>query len=112
MTPEEGYRIYRGKCREISKALVVEDPSLRLVRGHYLCPYWGEQAHWWCERADGAVVDPTSAQFPSNGTGMYIEFDGTLNCDECSAEVQEEDAVIMGNYATCSNACAMRLVGL
>ncbi len=108
----EGYRQFRGKCREMSEALVKDDPTLRLVRGHYLDPHWGEQAHWWCEKPDGTVVDPTAAQFPSNGHGMYVEFDGTFECENCGKPVAEKDAVPCGSYPVCSNECAFRLVGL
>lgn len=112
MTPEEGYRLFRGKCREMSEALVREDPTLRLVRGHYFCPHFGEQAHWWCEKPDGTVVDPTAAQFPSNGSGMYVEFDGTVTCEVCGKEMQENEAQFMSRYAVCSDRCARALVGI
>ncbi len=108
----ERYRRFRGKCREMSEALVKEDPTLRLVRGHYLDPHWGEQAHWWCAKPDGTVVDPTAAQFPSNGRGLYVEFDGICTCETCGKEVREENAIMMSQYPCCSNACAAKLVGL
>ena len=111
---QSDYMKYRGKCKEMSEALVKADPSLRLVRGHYYCHAWGEQPHWWCEDKDGNIVDPTKDQFPSKGHGAYVEFDGNMNCDECGKDMVEKDAIIMGNgnYAVCSNRCAMRLVGL
>ena len=31
----DDYQRYRGKCKEMSEALIAADPSLRLVRGHY-----------------------------------------------------------------------------
>jgi len=96
----------------MSEALVKEDPTLRLVRGHYFCPHFGEQAHWWCEKSDGTVVDPTAAQFPSNGSGMYIEFDGNVTCETCGKEMREEEAIMMSRYPVCSDRCAMTLVGI
>jgi hypothetical protein len=108
----EDYKKYRGKCREMSEALVAENPALTLVRGHYLCPFWGEQAHWWCKDAEGNIVDPTARQFPSKGNGLYVEFDGFFTCENCGKRVAEEDAVPCGRYPTCSQRCAMRLVGL
>ena len=44
---DNDYLIYRGKCKEMAEAAAAEDTSLTVVRGHYLCPIWGEQAHWW-----------------------------------------------------------------
>lgn len=104
----------RGKCKEMAEALVTSDPSLRLVRGHYYCSAWGEQAHWWCEDKDGKVIDPTAAQFPSNGTGEYIEFDGMCECAECGESVEESKASFGGNgrYAFCSYTCEGRFIGV
>ncbi len=113
MKPEEGYRKFRGKCREMSEALAAADPTLRLVRGFYSCPLWGtREPHWWCAQSDGTIVDPTREQFPSAGGGLYEEVDGTVECAECGNVVDEKAAVIMGNYATCSDRCACLLVGL
>ena len=99
------YMKYRGKCREMSEALVAEDPSLRLVRGYYHCPIWGRQEHWWTEKPDGTVVDPTAKQFPSKGIGEYEEFDGLLYCENCGMEVTEEQAYIDGHHVFCSSTC-------
>lgn len=109
---ETDYMKYRGKCKEMSEALVAKDPTLRLVRGHYHCVVWGEQPHWWVEDKDGKIIDPTAKQFPSAGHGEYVEFDGILNCSECDKEMKEEEADIEGNYAFCSRKCHMRFVGL
>lgn len=35
------YAKYRGKCKEMSEEAVAQDPSLRLVRGYYHCPFSG-----------------------------------------------------------------------
>lgn len=102
---ESDYQKYRGKCKEMSEAAVAEDPTLRLVRGHYYCPIWGEQPHWWTVRPDGTVVDPTAAQFPSKGTGEYVEFDGNITCELCQKVVREEDAYIVEHHAYCSSVC-------
>lgn len=99
------YMKYRGKCREMSEALVAENPSLRLVRGYYYCPIWGRQEHWWTEKPDGTVVDPTAKQFPSKGIGEYEEFDGLLYCENCGMKVTEEQAHIDGHHVFCSDAC-------
>lgn len=113
LVPDEtDYKKYRGKCKEMSEHLVAQDPALRLVRGHYYDYDWGVQQHWWCERPDGTVVDPTKGQFPSKGAGIYEEFNGIVTCEECGVELKEEDAAMCGNYPVCSDYCACRLVGI
>jgi len=113
MDAQAGYKLYRGRCRELSEAAVADDPTLKLVRGHYFCPMWNSnEPHWWTVRADGSIHDPTKGQFPSAGLGVYTPFDGTVECAECGKSVEEDKAVIEGNYACCSTRCFMRLVGL
>lgn len=106
------YQMYRGKCKELSEEQVRINPSLRLVRGHYHCPIWGEQAHWWCVKPDGTIVDPSKLQFPSKGIGEYVEFNGKIKCAECNKEVMEEDAIFEGRYGFCSSKCVLKFVGL
>jgi len=107
------YLKYRGKCKEMSEQAVKDDPSLTLVRGYYFCPVWNrDEPHWWTIRVDGSIFDPTAKQFASKGYGIYTEFDGTINCSQCGRQVAEEHTIKMGNYAVCSDACALRLVGL
>lgn len=103
----------RGKCKELAEAAVVADPTLRLVRGWYFCPIWGtDEQHWWCERPDGTVVDPTAGQFPSLGHGFYEEFDGIFVCEECGREFPEKEAYPTGNsHLVCSTTCFGRMVG-
>lgn len=106
------YLKYRGKCKEMVDAAVAAEPSLRAVRGHYHCPIWGPQEHWWTEDSKGHIIDPSAKQFPSKGIGKYVEFDGFIPCAECGKVVSEEDARINGRYAFCSTQCNMRFVGL
>lgn len=107
------YLKYRGKCREMSEALVEEDPTLTLVRGHYWCPIWNrDEPHWWCVNLAGEIIDPTKLQFPSAGAGIYTPFNGICTCAECGKEVKEEEADIEGNYAFCSYECHGRFVGI
>lgn len=106
------YIQYRGKCRELSESAVAHDPTLTLVRGHYICPLWGNQPHWWTVKPDGTIFDPSSKQFPSDGVGEYEPFNGIVECAECGKELQEEDARFESNYAFCSTKCHMRFVGL
>jgi hypothetical protein len=107
----DDYTKYRGKCKEMSEALVASDPTLTLVRGFYICPIWGEQQHWWCKKPNGTVVDPTKDQFPSRGIGTYVEFTGKINCSNCGKEINEEEADIEGRYAFCSYKCHGQFVG-
>jgi hypothetical protein len=112
MTEEDNYTKYRGKCKEMSEALVAADPTLRLVRGHYWDAFWGDQPHWWCEKPDGTVVDPTKDQFPTKGKGDYHEFSGIIPCSQCGKEMTEDEADIDGRYAFCSGECHCRFVGV
>lgn len=103
----------RGTCQEAAEAAVAADPSLTLVRGHYYCPVWGEQAHWWAVRTDGSIVDPTAAQFPSLGRGVYVPFNGIVSCAECGQEMPEKDVQYAdGRYAFCSYEHYGRFVGV
>jgi len=109
---QNDYIKYRGKCKQLAEDLVAVDPTLKLVRGHYYCFSFGKQAHWWCEKPDGTIVDPSAKQFPSNGHGLYEPFNGICECAECGKEIKEEEADIDGRYAFCSTRCHMRFVGL
>lgn len=106
----ENYLAYRGKCKQLAEQLVQHNPQLRLARGHYYCPHWGEQAHWWTETADGQVIDPAKDQFPSQGRGMYVEFDGMCTCEVCGKETPEAETTFggNGNHTYCSTQCYMR----
>jgi len=104
------YEKYRGKCKEMSEDLILKDPTLTLVRGYYYDYQWGKQEHWWCQREDGTIVDPTKDQFPSKGSGLYEPFSGVCECETCGKDVLEEDATMAGPYPCCSYECAMRLV--
>ena len=109
---ESNYMKFRGKCKELSEQLILEHPDYKLVRGHYDCPIWGQQPHWWCVAPDGMIHDPSAKQFPSGGLGEYIPFNGKVTCAECSKEITEEEARFESNYAFCSDKCLMRFVGL
>lgn len=100
----------RGKCREYAEAAVATDPSLRLVRGWYVDPIWGREEHWWTERPDGSIYDPTSAQFPMGGVAeWYEEFHGVFPCQQCGVEVAEDDLYL---GCCCSGECYGRMVGV
>lgn len=110
----EDYSKYRGRCKELSEAECAKDPTLRLVRGHVFVPGWATvEAHWWCERPDGTVVDPSVLQFPFTPVD-YEEFDGILFCCNCGDQGTEDTMIYLGSgdYFACSNSCANHFVGL
>jgi len=92
-----------GKCAEVTEAMEAAFPALRRVRGHYFCFTLGRDLpHWWMETATGEAIDPTAAQFPSRGIGVYEEHSGpepTGKCPNCSGYVYDGGTV-------CSDACA------
>lgn len=106
------YLEFRGKCKELSEALIKEDPTLRLVRGYYHCPVWGKQAHWWCCDQNGKILDPSVKQFPTQGAiATYEEYDGNIECEYCNKVVPEEEAYWVEHHAYCSGECYMHDVG-
>jgi hypothetical protein len=91
-----------GRCLEITAAMAAAFPELVRVRGHYYDYLWGKRQHWWLTDGD-EIVDPTAAQFPSKGCGVYTPwpegapeptgicpncgepvYSGTCCSDECS----------------------------
>lgn len=109
----DGYKKYRGKCKEYCDAAVLADPTLTLVRGHYFCPIWNtDEPHWWTVKQDGTIFDPTRLQFPSAGLGIYTPFNGNISCENCGKEVPEKEACIDGHHAFCSSRCYGQFVGV
>lgn len=77
-----------GNCSSATRKMVAAFPELKRCRGHYYCYAWGPREHWWCETAEGEVVDPTAKQFPSLGLGHYEPLDESLpqptgKCPNC-----------------------------
>ena len=106
------YSLFRGKCKEMAEEACRKDSNLRLVRGYYWCPMWGKNEHWWAQRPDGTVVDPSVRQFPTKGAGAdYEEFDGRIECEYCHEKVPEEDAYRVEKHAYCSYECYGHDVG-
>ncbi len=105
-----------GTCAKHTSAMCEAFPELKRVRGFYYCASWGERQHWWCVTPDGTIVDPTAAQFPSKGRGVYVEWDESAkqptgmcmdcgsycyDCDTfCSPECERSTMAYMmsGNY--------------
>lgn len=92
-----------GQCAEVTAAMAQAFPELTRVRGHYLDAWWGERAHWWCIAPDGTVVDPTAAQFPTAGAGVYLPWDE--GAEEPSGKCIECGAYVYGGGSVCSDAC-------
>ena len=104
-----------GHCEEAAHNMALEFPALRLVRGHYHCPIWGKRQHWWCETAEGTVIDPTASQFPSKGVmGSYEEAEEhtmvRIGCcafcgEDIMAPLSEVEAGRVTHPTVCSKAC-------
>lgn len=110
---QSNYTKYRGNCKKMCDNAIKNDPTLTFVRGHYFCPIWNcDNQHWWTVRKDGSIYDPSRKQFPSHGHGIYEEFNGNIDCETCKKTMPEEHARWVGNYAVCSDKCALILVGL
>jgi len=113
-TPQEHWLFYSQKCHLYVLKWHERDPELTPVRGFYFCPVWNQdRQHWWLQKPDGTIFDPTVTQFPSAGLGTYQPFeDLELNCDQCGKSVPKE---LLGhyhhNYTLCSNRCYGRMVG-
>ena len=104
-------------CAEATRRLVSVYPELMRVRGHVF-PQFDEGdpmsypddipvtglPHWWCETPDGAIVDPTRAQFPWRIT--YVPHDEAQpepvgKCHYCGKYVFGDD-----HYYFCDDHCA------
>lgn len=53
-----------GQCRLAVQEMTGVFPELRQVYGCVIDRSWGRRSHWWCVAPNGAIVDPTAAQFP------------------------------------------------
>lgn len=103
MDEESDYIKYRGKCYEMCMNLILDDPTLTMVRGHYYCPIWNtDEQHWWCVKPNGEIVDPTKLQFRSKGNGIYTPFNGMVSCEYCGKELPEVDAYFVDHHVYCS----------
>lgn len=105
---QEHAAIPYGRCAALTQEMAAAFPELTRVRGHYYCFGWGEREHWWLTTPDGTVIDPTKAQFPSQGLGHYEPLDEsqpepTGICPQCG------DQVFDGGTC-CSEDCHMAYV--
>lgn len=94
-----------GRCREVTTAMQLAFPELIRIRGHYLDPFWGKREHWWLADGD-EIIDPTAAQFPSKGRGVYTPWiegapEPTGICPNCGEYVYRDTC--------CSDACSESL---
>src|SRR5687767_13556478 len=93
-----------GNCVEATTAMASAFPELRRVRGHYYCAVWGERQHWWLVTPDGTIVDPTAAQFPTEGHGVYEPWDESA--EEPSGRCPNCSGYVYGGGTVCSDDCA------
>lgn len=101
----------RGTCERAAQELAHEDSSLRVVRGWYIDAQWGRQEHWWCERPNGTILDPTVEQFPTGHVPAlreYQEYQGVHSCPGCGAPVVTEDS----SSGFCCGPCLGGTVGV
>ena len=92
-----------GKCAKITKEMQKVFPELSRIRGHYICPIWGEREHWWLIDKYENIIDPTRGQFPSLGYGTYKPWnegdpEPTGKCPNCGGYCYNGDSV-------CSKEC-------
>jgi hypothetical protein len=74
-----------ASCWSATEKMVAAFPELRKVRG-----YCGGAEHWWCETADGTVVDPTAVQYPGEREYRALDESGeqpTGYCEWCKGHV-------------------------
>ena len=70
--------------------MVKQFPELTIVKGHVEDLQWGRRSHIWLKTAEGEIVDPTVAQFPS--VMEYEEWEPgdevrVGKCMECGEEI-------------------------
>lgn len=106
------YRKFRGQCLPLSLAVVREHPDWRLVRGFVECPFNGREQHWWTERPDGSIFDPSIRQYNAPGLLSYEEYEGVLSCFGCGVDVNEKDAVSDGSHRYCTESCLRYTIGV
>lgn len=97
-----------GKCGTYSRLMKQQFPELTLIRGHYLCPLWGQREHWWLVASDGSIVDPTYQQFPSKGEGDYIPLDESA--PEPNGKCMNCGEYYFGSDPYCSRACKEEII--
>ena len=105
---QSDYMKYRGKCKEACEALVVKNPNMKMVRGHYYDCMWDKsEQHWWCVDENNVIHDPTKDQFPTKGMGEYTEFSGFVDCVICGKTITESeiDGHSTGRHIYCSYDC-------
>ncbi len=69
-------------CGFYTEKMIAAFPELKRVRGFVRfsdsskTSHTAGSAHWWCETADGTIVDPTASQFERRGgIKSYVSLD-------------------------------------
>jgi hypothetical protein len=101
-----------GMCDDITRQMADAFPELKRVRGHYDAGH-KRYSHWWLVTQDGAIVDPTEAQFV-NVPGWHDPHDEsgpepTGKCPNCSGYVYD-GGTVCGDV--CADAYARYCMGL
>ena len=96
-----------GACAEVTEAMAETFPELTRTRGFYVCPAWGSRDHWWLTTLEGDIVDPTAAQFPSQGKGAYQPLNE--GAEEPTGRCMNCGKYVFGGHGACSAECAEKL---
>lgn len=93
-----------GLCQQITAKMVAAFPELKRIRGHYTWTGSTDRPwpHWWCVTDTGEIVDPTAAQWPDSGRGVYDPWDEsqgepTGKCPNCGGYCFNGDSVCSEN---------------
>ena len=108
------YATVLGKCAAATTEMCAAFPELKRVAGHVYPLGWGRRAHWWCVTPDGAIVDPTAAQFPGGDAFEYepwepgspVRVGRCMNCGEDIMAYPEKLEEALGGASFCDDACA------
>lgn len=96
-----------GQCAEATLQMQKEFPELIRVRGHYYEPLWGQdREHWWLKTKNNEIVDPTSKQFPTNGTMEYTEW--VEGSEEPIGKCMNCGDLVFSSKDVGANACSKR----
>jgi len=102
-----------GRCKDAVDEMHAAFPELRPAKGYAQTLSWGERDHWWLVAENGAIVDPTEAQFPG-GIFHYREWlPGSLTrvgkCMDCGEYIWRcADTLEAATVTFCDEDCAAR----
>lgn len=59
-----------GFCKQGAQEMQKQFLELTVVPG-WVSTIAGDRDHWWCETADGEIIDPTASQFKEMRIGIF-----------------------------------------